>query len=47
MGYALKGSLQNPNLDSNMRTFLESELDKADSYIQRLEELFNPFGGIG
>jgi len=43
----IEGSLQNSNLDTNVRTFLELELGKADSYIQRIENLFNLFGGIG
>ena len=42
----LEGSLQNPNLDQNVRIFLESELEKTISYIVRIEDLFSQFGGI-
>jgi len=42
----LEGSLQNPNLDSAVRTFLQNELNHAMYYIHKIEQLFAPFGGI-
>lgn len=43
---ALQGSLRNPNLSDVDRVLLQEGLDKAMSYIIRIEELFEPFGGI-
>jgi hypothetical protein len=42
----LMGSLQNPNLDLDVRLFLQEKLDWIDSYILRIENLFAPYGGI-
>ncbi len=42
----LEGSLKNPNLSSIERELLQNGLDKANSYINRIEELFKLFGGI-
>ena len=42
----LEGSLQNPNLSNVDREILQNGLDEANLYIQRIEELFEPFGGI-
>jgi hypothetical protein len=42
----LQGSLNNPNLDPAVRTFLQDELNKANSYIDMIDDLFRPFGGV-
>lgn len=42
----LEGSLNNPSLSINDRKILQEGLNKANAYIQRIEELFKPFGGI-
>ena len=42
----LEGSLKNPNLSDVDRALLQEGLDKANSYIKRIEELFDPYGGI-
>lgn len=43
---ALEGSLRNPKLSDVDRALLQEGLDKANSYIIRIEELFDPYGGI-
>lgn len=43
---ALEGSLKNPHLSDLDRALLQEGLDKANSYIIRIEELFVPYGGI-
>lgn len=43
---ALEGSLKNPNVSDVDRVLLQEGLDKANSYISRIEELFKPYGGI-
>ena len=43
---SLKGSLKNPNLGENERTMLEKALETTNAHIQRIDELFKPFGGI-
>ncbi len=42
----LEGSLKNPNLDPDIRKFIEEELAKTNYYLKKIEELFEPFGGI-
>jgi RHS repeat-associated protein len=42
----LEGSLNNPNLDSAVRTFLQGELNRANTYINMIDDLFWPFGGV-
>ncbi len=42
----LEGSLKNPNLSNVDREILQNGLDKANSYIERIENLFDPYGGI-
>lgn len=42
----LEGSLKNPNLSPDVVKFLESELNKTNTYIQKIEDLFAPFGGV-
>ena len=42
----LEGSLKNPNLSSVDKEILQKGLDKTNAYIQKIEELFRPFGGI-
>ncbi|WP_432719002.1 polymorphic toxin type 28 domain-containing protein [Pectinatus frisingensis] len=42
----LEGSLKNPNLSDGARQALQNELDKANSNISKIEDLFKPFGGI-
>ena len=43
---ALEGSLKNPNLSDVDRALLQEGLDKANFYINKIEELFEPYGGI-
>lgn len=43
---ALEGSLRNPNLSDVDRALLQEGLDKALSYILKIEKLFAPYGGI-
>ncbi len=43
---ALEGSLRNPNLSDADRALLQEGLDKANSYIIRVEKLFESYGGI-
>ena len=43
---ALEGSLKNPNLSDVDRALLQEGLNKANSYINKIEELFDPYGGI-
>ena len=43
---ALEGSLKNPNLSYTDSILLQEGLDKANSYINKIEELFAPYGGI-
>lgn len=43
---SLEGSLKNPNLGENERRMLEEALETANVHIQRIDELFKPFGGI-
>ena len=42
----LEGSLNNPNLDAATRKVLQDGLDKANKNIKKIEDLFEPFGGI-
>lgn len=42
----LAGSLQNPNLTGSVRKTLQDSLDKANKYLNKIEDLFEPFGGI-
>lgn len=42
----LEGSLQNPNLTLEVRTFLQDQLKMTNTYIQKIQDLFKPFGGI-
>ncbi|WP_430481814.1 T7SS effector LXG polymorphic toxin [Rossellomorea marisflavi] len=42
----LEGSLKNPNLDASTRKVLQNGLDKANKNIKKIEDLFEPFGGI-
>jgi len=42
----IEGSLLNPNMDIATREFLDYELTKLNEIIQRIEELFRPYGGI-
>ena len=43
---AIEGSLKNPNLSDVDRALLQEGLDKANFYINKIEELFDPYGGI-
>lgn len=43
---SLEGSLKNPNLGETERTMLEKALETTNVHIQRIDELFKPFGGI-
>jgi hypothetical protein len=42
----LEGSLKNPNLTPEVSEFLQGELNKANSYIQKIDDLFEPYGGV-
>ena len=42
----LEGSVKNPNLDAATRKVLQDGLDKANKNIKKIEDLFEPFGGI-
>ncbi|WP_342559065.1 polymorphic toxin type 28 domain-containing protein [Metasolibacillus sp. FSL K6-0083] len=42
----LEGSVKNPNLDAETRKVLQDGLDKANKNIKKIEDLFEPFGGI-
>lgn len=42
----LEGSLKNPNLSDVDRALLQEGLDKANLYIERIQEMFKPYGGI-
>lgn len=42
----LEGSLKNPNLSSIDSQILQESLDRANQYIEEIEQLFKPFGGI-
>ena len=43
---AYEGILKNPNLDLELRGLFQSRLDNIISYIERINALFDPFGGI-
>ncbi len=43
---SLEGSLKNPNLGQHDRALLESALKTVNEHIQRIDELFKPYGGI-
>ena len=42
----LEGSLQNPNLSDRLRKTLQDALNKANKNLKKIEDLFEPFGGI-
>jgi len=42
----LKGSLQNPNISEDVRKYLQELLDITNYYIEKIESIFNPFGGV-
>lgn len=42
----LEGSLKNPNLSIKDREMLQNGLDKANEYLEKIENLFGPYGGI-
>ena len=44
--YSLEGSLNNPNLTLDTREILQSNLNKTNEYIEKIENLFEPYGGI-
>lgn len=43
---SIENSLKNPKLPINARTFLRGELAKANMNLQKIDKLFNEFGGI-
>lgn len=43
---SLEGSLKNPNLGRNEKALLENALNTTNEHIQRIDELFKPYGGI-
>lgn len=42
----LAGSLQNPNLAPDVRAFIQGKYDSIINYINIIEEMFAPYGGI-
>ena len=42
----LEGSLKNPNLDTDVRAFIQHKYDDINNYIFIIEDLFSLFGGI-
>ncbi|MHA7578856.1 WXG100 family type VII secretion target [Paenibacillus vandeheii] len=42
----LEGSLQNPNLSTSLKSTLQNAMDKANTNLKKIEDLFEPFGGI-
>lgn len=42
----LSGSLRNPNLDPEVKVFIQNKYDMIKSYINIIEEIFAPYGGI-
>ncbi len=42
----IEGSLNNPNLSNGARQALQNGLDKANVNINKIDELFKPFGGV-
>ena len=43
---SLEGSLMNPNLNVQTKMFLENKLGEANHWLNRIEKLFRPYGGI-
>ena len=43
---SLEGSLNNPNLGRSEKMILEKVLGVTKTHIQRIDNLFRPFGGI-
>ena len=42
----LEGSLKNPNMNESERKILQEALDKVNTYIKKIEDLFSSYGGI-
>lgn len=42
----LAGSLQNPNLAPDVRAFIQGKYDSIINYMDIIEEMFAPYGGI-
>ena len=42
----LEGSLKNPTLSNELRTVLQDNLNTTNYYIDKIEQLFKPLGGI-
>jgi len=43
---SIEGSLKNPHLGEKEKTLLEIALKTASEHIQKIDELFKPYGGI-
>ncbi|EEA7534883.1 transposase [Listeria monocytogenes] len=43
---SIENSLKNPNLDKKVRVYLESKLKEANLQINKIEDLFDDYGGI-
>ncbi|MBF2637439.1 hypothetical protein IBB56_00335 [Listeria welshimeri] len=43
---SIENSLTNPNLDKKVRVYLESKLKDANLQINKIEHLFDDYGGI-
>ena len=42
----LEGSLKNPNLEPDVRSYIQGKYDEICRYIERIEEIFKPYGGL-
>ena len=43
---SIEGSLNNPNIDPDVKAVLEDALKIANAHIERIDNLFEPYGGI-
>lgn len=43
---SLEGSLKNPNLGSHEKNLLKDALDNTQKHIQKIDNMFEPYGGI-
>jgi hypothetical protein len=41
-----EGILKNPNLDSDLRQLYNSKINEVNTSMNKIEDIFNPFGGI-
>ena len=43
---SIEGSLNNPNINPDVKAVLEDALKIANAHIERIDNLFEPYGGI-